>query len=883
MNFNSFSLAFFNEIKASTLNPILLGSLFDIITSEWIEYNVGIEICHPNESNNLHNFGFAYPYQENQSEKIKALLINGSQLPKEGNEGILLLQGANRGKYQLNSLYNLTSSIKYNSSISINITGIIELKSEVEFLSLETYNLYMNSIRQILGIPLYSDSTVSLLVSMSKFEYFVEDIGITTGENIENYSIDKLVKFNCRFNSSLLQVKRVSTYISNLNSFKQSIYTIFPQSDVSIDNLQAPLLRFQNKKFNLFLMNLIFSSPLLVISFLIQSYSKDPIESRKNAIGSLLATRGIKPVYLLINQFFEIGLICVISYILGSIFGNIALIIISPEKYASNFSKNYFNINSSILVLGLLYTFYGYKNIVSSTLRLILGKQIYFDGLLYSKEENKFKMKYPIIAFCSLIGLILIENFQIEIINSSSIEIFNLMRMILTITSLLSGLISIISISKYGYLNSVSFLSNITWPNYSKTILVLTLKNLARFKKQYSKIWMILILLSIYSIFIMTLVTSFDKTFSLQAKFENNSKIKIKYHKDDELQINDYLRNNVTSNPKFTSITTTSFIYKYKGSPELGGIGYRVQMLGIDPENFFQVSFYHEQFLLTPSFQDIELQFKNENSSIVMSISFLEENQIKIGDKFNLSALITNLSRPESPDEFIPIAEMNIVGSYGIFPITNNPYLNHHSAFLSKSLLEKLENDSGLIFNHFFLLNTELMTNQEISFLENNFDVEISLLDDVVENIRERNNWNLISLLARNNSFYSLALCSIGLFAFNRFIIGIRVHERAIERVIGLKRRDSYLISLLEGSILIFSSVIVSMILGLIFTMLFIKSIYPTLVPTYFGINISIIFPVWNILFFLGTELVVFLFFSIPHFYIQQRYNTSILLKKIEI
>ena len=420
----------------------------------------------------------------------------------------------------------------------------------------------------------------------------------------------------------------------------------------------------------------------------------------------------------------------------------------------------------------------------------------------------------------------------------------------------------------------------------NRKIFRLSLKNLLRYKNTVSTALLLLIFLNVYSFVSLTFVDSTQSNFETVAKIENAADYKISYLKDYKDDIENYILSNLTQIHSYTRITKASFYYKERGLDVHGGEYDDVEILGIDPNTFFETVYNIPEISFTPSSSTVQTSLLTSNLSVAVSLQFLEEEGLAINDDYSLQALASSFTHVDG-DYLTPFTNITVAASFSL-PYLGNLRDQRRSLIMDRSVLQSIENiqdDMDQInLEYFFLIRSDVdISESVIDYLETNYYVEVTSFQDEFNTLRNRVDWDTTEKILVINTYFSIFLSFCSLVIYGIFQVSIRLRERAVERVLGLKKSEILQMTILEKMVILASAIFIGGVLGIIYswigTFWFLSNI--GLVQQYYIPRI--LFPIDKYIIYIVLLIIFMIIAVIPSIYIQQRYDIGTLLKQADL
>jgi hypothetical protein len=215
-------------------------------------------------------------------------------------------------------------------------------------------------------------------------------------------------------------------------------------------------------------------------------------------------------------------------------------------------------------------------------------------------------------------------------------------------------------------------LSSSLWPNRGGKYLNLALKNIIRGQKAIFGVWLIIVLLVIFIVTSSTVIISTDKFLENCSKYNTGGDYRIEYIKNDETSLKDYLTNNLTTVTSFTPVVIADF--NYKVDIKYIGVQYTasltsIKLLVVDPFSFFDtIESSKIELMDKETILKSKALMVNNFSSAAVSLSFLEEEKLNLGDQYHLN-YISSVPSGNEPYSIHPLMNLSIVSSFTIFPL----------------------------------------------------------------------------------------------------------------------------------------------------------------------------------------------------------------------
>ncbi|MFX0016859.1 MAG: FtsX-like permease family protein [Promethearchaeota archaeon] len=881
LDYLSYQVTTNDQILSDIDSHLATTEMINYLNGSWIEPR--IPFFNRNATKGF-QYGHVYYFEDDRGELIDNFLIPGSRLPQHENETLLVIRNDTRMKFEINSSYYFSSISQGSSSFPLTVVGILYLLEHNQFSSYKSYINYITNIRISTGINLGND-LYALIVKKTDYSPLIKRIGESSPENpSEQSTLDIFL----RFDSYKFKVFESNLYINRLEVFRGNIVGLYDCYDYLKEELQT----FHQHWFDLLVEFLLLALPVFIISFYLTNFVVNNTNLPRLRRYHALFLRGLSFKQIIFILFLEsaISFVGIISsgVLFGSILGSVIVI------YLDGVSSLFINFTNWI--------FYPFLVIMISN-GLVYVKIAVKIKAIFQKEgispidfsENVQIHSWPFKLLISGTSLLILSYLVITLdiplwsqpaIISAGFE--QIIRLIIII-SLLGLSIGLIFSLRPIFCVFVSFISDKMWKKYYYAP-VLALKNIKRFIRTFSDVWLFLTLLIFYSFILMTLTSSTEHHLREQAEFSVGADYQVGFTEINEEPLTDFLTMNLSEKVSFTKVIVANMFYKREAG-EAGGTESTpdLNLLGIDPESFFEIAYHNPQTKFTPSITDFQENLQKNNNSVSVSRGFLQYESLSVNNEFPLYLLAFNASW-HIPEFHHPITNVTIKSSFKLYPlIANNPYdraMIIHQKFL-EGLDEISEDPTSITMKHFFLLkSSERISTDIIKILENKYSAEVRSTHEVLNRFKLDRSWKHYLSSQQTVIIISLMLALGCFILFGLFQRNNRVREHAIERTLGLTRGEVLHVVLYEEIIVIFLAIVSGVGTGIFSSSLFfffqsalwnVSAIYQTV-----GLSPSIIFPIDDILYYI-TWFIVFMFISVvPSILIHRKFDVASLLKRFE-
>ncbi|MFX0121682.1 MAG: FtsX-like permease family protein [Candidatus Hodarchaeota archaeon] len=884
MDFNSFPLELIHQMNTNLHLSLEQSDLGAFLEGTWMNPNVGIKIWQE-----LNNFskdyrGDVFFFEEEKKELISQYLEGN--FPQNTNEIILVIPNNIKEHFLINSSCWLSSDIEHNSSTSMQVTGIIQVFNQNDFINCNDYNLYLSKIQNITGMSLERTDRINLLCPKEYFSQIIQRIGKTIGRSSSDLKFTSTIKFYFRIKANLLESSKVSHYLMITSKFEKLIKIDYNLAFISSRGLTTSLISFQGKIGNTVFTKFLFSIPILLVSLALIRYSTDVTETARKGFVYSLRIRGMSLIQLLFLILCEMLFVSVFSLILG-VFSGI-FISYSIGKVIETSSYFLFRLENWILILAfiaIISTFYSYKRVFSNTIRIYFRKEKI--KRIYDDRSTAIPLSTKLFSLGITLFLVLVfvEANRGTILPLFSIQFYQILLYILALSSLFLTCIGLTSFMKIIFQSTIFFLSNHFWPNFHQKVLVIAIKNLARINQSASRIWYLLAILIIIAISSMTFNESINYYYDDQAKFEVGADYKIQFLPQYKNKIETFFENNISGHLSITTITIAEFNRKITSGVGGGSLD-SIKVLGIDPDTYFNMNIDHPQYDIPLSNIELRNLIRNNDTNALASLRLIEEEHLEIGGVYSLNMVVTNYSQLGDYHSNYQIMNFTIISSYSLYPFVGTN-LGECSMIVHQKYLEDLNNvsddESDISLKYYYLIRNQTILSQDmIRILENNYLAHVVSLSDTVNTLKEKNSWNQIELTINNNIIYTLLFTSICLILYGKFQIIVKNREHAIERVLGLTLKEIFLITVYENVLVVLSSLFLGIMIGVFFSGIFFLNFAPFIFLNTTSIFPDLAIPLSNFTVY-SVCLFMFMILSvIPSIFFQQRFEMGTLLKRVE-
>ncbi len=874
-NYHSYQVATIDQILTDVNTHLDEFNMNKYLRGSWIDPRIAF--FNHNASIRF-QYGHAYYYEDERGDKIKNFLVSGSRLPQHANETILVIRNDARTNYSLNSRYYFSSDSPTDSSFPLTVVGIILLKEYHQFPSREFYLNYIKDIRISTGINL-GNHFYSLIVRKNDYSNLVKKIGESSLVNPSGFEERGSLEIYLFFNSYELNVFESYSYLERLKSFKENINGIYNY----YDKLEHEIKIFHQYWFTLFLTFSLIAFPVFIISFYFTNFIVDNTNFTRLKRNESLIIRGISFRQILILYLLEAGVSFVFIIILGLLFGFfLSLFLIYFMNAASHLIININNwliflIIIALVSVGLVYGKYGRTIARVNFGEVVISFESNQDVQIHSWAFKAFL--FGIVTF-SLSILVIILDPPFWTLSSEDSVIIDLIFYYSISISLMVMSIGLIFSLKPLFSLFVKKFSPYVWKKYNN-ILALALKNIKRYLRAFSNVWLFLTLLTFYSFLLITSYATTNHHLQEQAEFFTGADYRIGFTESNEAALTNFLIQNLSEKISFSKVVVANMFYKlevgkYGGEPDLN-------ILGIDPENYFNVAYNHPQTKFTPSINKFQEKIQNNNFSVSVSRGFLQKEELSIGDTYSLNLLAKNLSW-NIPEFYHPIANVTLISSFEKYPLIAT-YPKDRAMIMHQKFLEGLEKisdePSSITKRHFLLLKCNEIISQGIfELLEEKFAAEVTSIDEELAKSKQDRSW--AQYISSHQTIIIVALLlSFGcLINFGFLQENSRTREHAIERTLGLKRREILQVTLLEELIVTTLALASGICVGIVFSYIFFC--YQSALWKKAGLAPSGFLPIYDLFGYIIWYVVFMIISIIPSIIVHQRYDIGSLLKRYE-
>ncbi len=875
----SFPVETIDQILEDLNKTLIQVNLDSYINGSWINPAVYFQ---PINFSKVREVGLVFYFEENKANAIMKLLISGSRLPQNANETILVVPEYTKDLFELNSSYYITSTQgDSNSSFPLKVVGILPLLQEENFASYWIYNKYISVIKSTTGLSL--SKQYCIIIQKNDYQSVVKKI--TESSNMDPRELigrrELYVRF--RFDSSALKAHEVPKYLERLEQFENKFERLYSDASVSYSSCKEELIMFQLNWIYLFIEFMIMAFPLLIISLFFTNYVVNNTNLSRLRRTRTLIIRGLSRRVTVILVFIEAVVVFTISNLVGFLMGTVNSIFLiifmgaAPKLVINPQEWFHYVLFFSGISTGLIYgriTIFVFK----------FHSRILITGLM--KDESIPSRSW---ANRILIGggiLLLVSIFLFQYIDPSSIPIFTSdFRPIISfiaLISLIATFIGTIFSLRTVYMDFFRLISKKTWHKHHN-LPALAFKNLNRFFRATSDVWLFLTLLVSYSFILIVYSTSIDHHFKQQAVFNTGADYRVDFQKPDEEALKEFIRHNISEIVSYTRVTLAEMQYRYETISH-GGTYWSVKLLGIDPTSFFEVVSNYAQSKFSPSLSSFQQEILVNNYTVGASVGFLEKEDLTIGNSYQLNLLAENYTSGEELLFYHPIANVTVVSSFEIYPLIIFSE-EERGMIIHQDFLEGLEHisdkRSSFVMAYTFLIKTRsVITPSKIELLESRYNVEITSIFDEYEALKKERSWDQFLSSQQTNLVISLVLASGCLILYGFFQMNARSREHAIERALGLKKREILKLITSEGFLIVLAALIGGFVVGTLFSSVFLQTI--SIFSTGGGLRPYVILPLEQFFLYILLFIVIMILSIIPAIILQQKYDIGSLLKRFE-
>ncbi len=873
-----------------TLNDKLASVRLDtFIQSSWIQMENIFLSWNGSETNN-ELIGYAYYYEPNKAQELETLLLPGGRLPLNSNETILALPNRQKTAYLTNtSLYISTINVNVTTAFPITVVGVLPFYEEEDFSSERDYFRYCAELDSKTGLNLAlgqrSHIKSFLITQKQDYNALTNRLELSYGDQSSEPLIYQHFILYYRFNTIALQAHDSLSYLERLKEFQDFVSKTY-ETNVHYSDFEEEIEIFQVKWIQRFLENEIIAIPLILISLsLINAIINQVRVIQKNKTEALkirgISFQQIFPLALL-EGILSFGLINGLGIILGVgitlplvFFMNAApKLVLAPSNW----------ISYVLMISGLLTC-------------IVFSKIIYQRYKLHSKSETLSLRQPEIVPIRSnplkilLIGFLaycfsflLTDLIKVQYLPITVYTFEALISIVVTISTFFIFFGTIYSLRTL-FLRFFHFLGALIWKTHPN-MAGLALKNITRYAKSNSDLWLILTLLIAYTFVIQTYSSSIDHNFHQQAQFFTGADYRLTFQKSDEASIIDFLQHNMTELIAFTPVTHAHLEHNLRYD-EYGEVARssNMDLLGIESDTFFDVAYNHPQTNFYTSLTNFQTRIQNDPHSVSVSEGFLAQEGLTYEDSYSLQVMAYNYTPSSSRSEYyyLPVDDITISASFHIYPLIAT-ISDSRAMILSRNILTQIETNttyenSTFHFTHYFLLkSSSSLSTDDLHYLEEEFQVEITSSSEEYLEFKQRASWDQMLALQQGNVLVSLILAGSSLLIFRFFQLTTRTREHAIEYALGMKHNSVIQMILLEDGFIIIAAICGGVIAGLLFSIAIISGF--SLAGSTRGIHPYLILPIttfpWYLLWF-----ILFLLLSIiPPIVVARKYDTGVLLKR---
>ncbi|MFX1514701.1 MAG: FtsX-like permease family protein [Promethearchaeota archaeon] len=878
-NYLAFEMASLNQIIRNIEIQLNDTDLQNFLQGSWIEPGISSRNQNTTTWGDSHLLGNTYFFEDDKASVLETLLLPESRLPQNANETILMIPEREKNEYTINSNYSF-SAIYPNSSFPLKIVGILPFFQSNQFPTRESYYEYLKQLRGITGINI--GYRYGLITRKNDYSSLVKKIGISSSNPKKERR--GYIEFFLLFNVDKLKAQDRGLYLSRLKLFKRNIQGL----SWGEDYLERKLNDFQRLWETRFFEFLFLSLPVIIISLYFTNYVVDNTNFSRLKRNQSLFIRGFSLKQIFVLLVFEVGVSILGTLLLGGLLGVILSVFLI--SFMSTTTLLILNINNwflYVLFISIMINGMVYGKIAGNIVRVYLGKDLPSfrkseEVTIHSWALKMILFGIIIIAFSFIVNLLDIPKIFLPVLDIwVGLKEFTQYLVTISLVCLTIGLLFSL---RFIFSSFVIFLSNSLWKR-GNSLPTFALKNINRFRKSFSDTWLFLTLLVFYSFCLLTSHASANFHMIEQARFVVGADYRIGFPETKEAALTTFLTENLPSQSVFTKITVANMDFDAEWD-DFGMISSSssIALLGIDPETFFEVGYNHWQLEFTPSMAAFQKAILTNKSKVSVSKQFLFLQDLKIDSLYHLQLLAENFSAHF--EYFIhPIANVTVVSSFKIYPlIARSP--GDQAMIIHKDFLQGLEaisdEPSSIVKKHYFLINTDSEISPEVlQILKEDYLAEISWTSQEIMNMKVNRSWDQFIDSQQVVLLVSLVLACgcvllLGMFQQNR-----RTREHALERALGVKKQEIFLVTLIESVFVIFTALIIGTCTGILYCIIYFSSqsilwlqksgLYP---PVILPFNAFIPYFIWFLIFVIIS--------LIPSNIIQQRYSTGLLLKQYE-
>ncbi|MFW9856904.1 MAG: hypothetical protein ACFFFG_17780 [Candidatus Thorarchaeota archaeon] len=870
----AFEVSTLTQIVNDVQNRLTELGLDNYLSGFWIEPGIGFFNQNASTSE---IYGRAYYFEESNGLNIERLLQPGSRLPLNSNETILIVPADVEDNFITNTTYYFSALSPYDSLFSLKVVGILSVLKETQFPSRSAYIDYIANLRIETGLNI-SPEFYGLISQKSDYAHLLKDIGESSLEHPSELQGRKPVEFYLRFYVHFLKIGDIESYLGSLELLKERINSL----NLVRDNLGESFTNFQRIKVVRFLEFVVTALPLILISLYFATFAANNTNYSRLKQYRTLAIRGMSFRQNLVLLFVEavITLICIL--LVGLIFGiSLSYFLITFFGAASSLVvhiENWFGYSAFTAIACVTFV-YGKITRRISTVRQTRGMTT---SLLDEPIPiRSWALKLLLIGLGTLVTALWIGNSDLPLwtLAPEAAIFIEILLYASIIIPLILFSIGLIFSMRMGFRYIVELLSQKLWRKHHNN-LSLALKNLWRYQRAASDIWLLLTLLITYSFILMSSSASTELYMKEEGKFLAGADWRIGYPQNREAELIDFLSRNLPQNSLYTKITVSHMFYRQEVE-EHGIILLDVNLLGIDPDTFFEVAYTHPQVKFSPSIGDFREKLLSRNLSVSASRGFLQREKLALNDNYSLALLARN-STLSNPFYSHHITNVTITSSFEIYPLIASEKRDRalilHQGFLLG--LDSISDDPSSMTTKYFLLirsNAELPA-QTIQTLEENYSAEVTSIEEEFNQLKLDGLWDLTQSSHQMIHGISLILTLGGFIIFGIFQQISRTKEHAIERVLGMLKREIYYVTLIERVFIVALALISGGTVGSLF--FGISTLAFASIGTFSGIRPGIIFPFADYVMYLLWFILFVMISLLPSIILQQKYDVGLLLKR---